>query len=162
MLMSAKLVVLAAEETVSTPKAVSNVFVLMAGRLVKMEAIVLILMSVPYKETFVVALENVKTYWENSSASVIPVMHHLKMNKVVTTLTNVYWTMVDANTTATTQWVEENAAVMRVMYLPLMEDHVLISMNALNIWTGAMEDDAKTCLDLSDVTALMVLFQLMI
>jgi hypothetical protein len=51
---------------------------------------------------------------------------------------------------------------MRDMFLHLMDVHALILMNVWSIWIDVTEVDAKTYLEVSDVTASMDLFLPMI
>jgi hypothetical protein len=82
----------------------------------------------------------------------------MQKSKAATILMSVYLTTVDANTSAITLSEEENAAVMRDMFLHLMDVHALILMNVWSIWIDVTEVDAKTYLEVSDVTASMDLF----
>jgi hypothetical protein len=104
--MNAKLAVHAVEVTVSILKEGSNVFAQMADLSVKTELAASILMSALYKGMFVVALEDVRTCLENSSASVTLDTLHQKMNKAATISMNAWSETVVASTIATTLLVE--------------------------------------------------------
>jgi hypothetical protein len=162
MLTNARLVVHAAEETVSILRVVSNVNAVTEDLLVKTEQNASILMSALFKEIHVATLEDVKTCWENSFAFVTLVTHQMQRNKAVTILMSAYSTTVDANITATIQLEVENAAVMKVTFLLWTDAHALISMNVLNTWIDVMEVVVKTLLEHSDATVLMDLSPLMI